>query len=157
MKPLAASLLALASLTVAILPLFIQRPFEAQTPGLMAIAYELRRWGPVLTVALGLLTIAFAWSAGRRARWWAKALLVLPPAVAIGAAWFTFQNPFEWIFNRLPDVRYAAVREATFVEPSDLVIAVTLDGDSAAYPIRQLAYHHMVNDRIGRTPAVVTY
>ena len=28
---------------------------------------------------------------------------------------------------------------------------------AAAYPIRQMAYHHLVNDRIGRTPAVVTY
>ena len=44
-----------------------------------------------------------------------------------------------------------------FVDPNDLVLAVSADGDAAAYPIRQMAYHHLVNDRIGRTPAVVTY
>ena len=48
-------------------------------------------------------------------------------------------------------------RTAGFVDPDDLVLAVRVGDDSAAYPIRQMAYHHLVNDRIGHTPAVVTY
>ena len=51
----------------------------------------------------------------------------------------------------------ARPRTASFVEPDDLVLAVRVGDDAAAYPIRQMAYHHLVNDRIGRTPAVVTY
>jgi len=50
-----------------------------------------------------------------------------------------------------------AARDSTWVEPNDLVLAVSRDGDAAAYPIRLIAYHHIVNDRIGRTPSVVTY
>lgn len=75
----------------------------------------------------------------------------------LGATWFAHQNPFEWMFNPLAAPRYAAVADATFVDDGDLVLAVAVDDDSAAYPIRQLAYHHLINDRIGRTPAVVTY
>jgi hypothetical protein len=61
------------------------------------------------------------------------------------------------MFNPLAHPGFVPAPQASFVERGDLVLAVTLDGDAAAYPIRQLAYHHVVNDRIGRTPAVVTY
>ena len=61
------------------------------------------------------------------------------------------------MFNPLPQPQFVAAAQATFVDPNDLVLAVSVDGDAAAYPIRQMAYHHLVNDRIGRTPAVVTY
>ena len=44
-----------------------------------------------------------------------------------------------------------------FVEPQDVVLAVSLKGDAAAYPVRQLAYHHLVQDVVGGLPLVVTY
>ena len=31
------------------------------------------------------------------------------------------------------------------------------NGEAAAYPIRQLAYHHLVQDIVGGVPIVVTY
>ena len=77
--------------------------------------------------------------------------------MAIAAAWFARQNPFEWMFNPLPRPQFVSAATAAFVDSNDLVLAVSVDGDAAAYPIRQMAYHHLVNDRIGRTPAVVTY
>lgn len=149
--------LAIVAAAVAALPIIVHRPFGTQTPATMTLAYELRHWGPIVTVVLAIATIAFVVSTGPSVRWWAKALLLVPVALALGAAWFARQNPFEWMFNALPQARYAPVRDASFVEPHDLVLAVSLDGDAAAYPIRQIAYHHIVNDRIGRTPAVVTY
>ena len=36
-------------------------------------------------------------------------------------------------------------------------IAVTLGGESRAYPIREMGYHHVVNDRLHGLPIVVTY
>ena len=32
-----------------------------------------------------------------------------------------------------------------------------VNGLSLAYPVRQMAYHHVVNDMFGTTPVVVTY
>ena len=61
------------------------------------------------------------------------------------------------MFNPLPRPSFVAAGAASFLEPGDLVLAVRVGDDAAAYPIRQMAYHHLVNDRIGRTPAVVTY
>ena len=149
--------LPIAAAAVALLPVLVGDPFGTQTPATMTLAFTLRRWGPLVTAILAIAAVASALSAGRRARWWAKALLVPPLAIALGAVWFARQNPFEWMFNGLPQPRFVPVERASFVEPNDLVLAVTIDGDAAAYPIRQIAYHHIVNDRIGRTPAVVTY
>jgi hypothetical protein len=38
-----------------------------------------------------------------------------------------------------------------------MVIAVEIAGDAVAYPVRQMAYHHLVNDVVGGRPVVSTY
>ena len=73
------------------------------------------------------------------------------------AAWLSHQNHFEWMFAPLPDARYARARDATFLGPSDMVVAVELKGDAVAYPVRQMGYHHVVNDFVGGVPVVSTY
>ena len=151
-----AAVAALAALVV--VPLVIDQPFGAQTPRIMALAFAMRRWSPVITLAAAALVIAFGVSLWRRTRRVVvKAALAAAVAVSLAMVWFARQNPFEWMFNPLPQTRYVPARDASFVADSDLVLAVTLDNDASAYPIRQLAYHHLVNDRIGHTPAVVTY
>ncbi len=149
--------LALAAAAIAAAPLLLQQPFGSQTPGGMWLAHTARIWGSPLTVALSVLVITAVLLAARRAPWWGKALLTIPVAAVLAAAWFARQNPFEWWFNGLAQPAFVAAREVTFVEPTDLVLAVSRNGDAAAFPIRQIAYHHIVNDRIGGTPAVVTY
>ena len=61
------------------------------------------------------------------------------------------------MFAPLKNAEYARAREATFVDDADMVIAVELNGDAVAYPIRQMAYHHVVNDEVGGIPVVSTY
>lgn len=150
--------LALIAAAIAAAPVVLQKPFGAQTPTGMWLAHGARTWGTPLTIGLAVVTIALVLSAARGARGWARALLAVPVAAALAAAWFARQNPFEWWFNALGAPSFVAARQAAaFVEPGDLVLAVTADGESAAYPVRLIAYHHIVNDRVGRTPAVVTY
>jgi hypothetical protein len=43
------------------------------------------------------------------------------------------------------------------VDKDDIVIAVRINGRSRAYPIREMAYHHVVNDTVAREPIVSTY
>ena len=149
--------LAAAAVALVAVPIAIDQPFGAQTARTMQSAYALRRWSPIVTMAIAIGTIALVVGLMRRARWWVRALWTVPLVVTVAAAWLAWQNPFEWMFNPLAHPGFVPAPQASFVERGDLVLAVTLDGDAAAYPIRQLAYHHVVNDRIGRTPAVVTY
>ncbi len=43
------------------------------------------------------------------------------------------------------------------VLPQQLVIGVTLNGQSRAYPIELIGYHHQVRDSVGGIPVMVTY
>lgn len=73
------------------------------------------------------------------------------------AAWFARQNHFEWMFHPLAHSDYVQASEATFVQPDDMVLAVNVGGESVAYPVRQLAYHHLVQDVGGGEAIVATY
>ena len=37
------------------------------------------------------------------------------------------------------------------------MLAVERNGEAAAYPVRQVAYHHIVQDVVGGVPVAVTY
>ena len=156
-KRLAVAALPVAVAAIVVLPLALDRPFAAQTPRLMAWVYALRQWLPLVAAAGAAATLAIAIRAWPRSRIVAKTTLAAAVVVTLAAAWFARQNVFEWSFNPLPRPSFVSARAASFLEPGDLVLAVRAGDDAAAYPIRQLAYHHLVNDRIGRTPAVVTY
>lgn len=47
--------------------------------------------------------------------------------------------------------------EATFLRDNDEVIGFVVDEIPRAYSVRMLAYHHVINDQIGKTPLTVTY
>ena len=148
--------LALAAFVLA--PLYLDQPFAPQTSRSLAAAYYFRRWSPIVTVVAGVFFVVLAlrsWDQWRSRS--ARLLLVGAIAVTAGAVWFARVNAFEWMFNPVPHPRFVEASRASFVEPRDLVLAVDANGDRAAYPIRQLAYHHLVNDTIGGVPAVVTY
>jgi hypothetical protein len=61
------------------------------------------------------------------------------------------------MFAPLPDARFVRAANADFVTPDDMVLAVAVGSDAAAYPVRQLAYHHLVEDAVGPVPIVATY
>jgi hypothetical protein len=141
-----------------LVPIAIDQPFGAQTPQSMAWAFAMRSWSPIVTLIVAALVVALGvllWTQTRSIA--VKTALTAAVAVSLATVWFAHQDPFEWMFNPLPGARYVPARDASFVAESDVVLAVSLQGDEAAYPIRQIAYHHIVNDRIGTTPAVVTY
>jgi hypothetical protein len=150
--------LALALFASVFVPAFLIRPFKPQTATAVAVAYRLRVLSPWIT-ALGLPLVLFlAFRLVRsRLRLWQWAPLVVLVGLAGLAAWFARQNHFEWMFHPLPSPAYARARTARFVSDDDMVIAVALNGDAVAYPVRQMAYHHVVNDVVGGEPVVSTY
>lgn len=47
--------------------------------------------------------------------------------------------------------------QADFMKDEDLVVSVTFDGQTRAYPLRILVWHEIVNDVVGGHPIAVTY
>ena len=158
--PWAAALLAVVAVAVALvwIPAWTMRPSLPQSAAAMSRAYALRRLAPAATlVALGA-GAALAWRLWRRSRWVGRSLAAVALVPLAAAAWFARQNHFEWLFPPLPHPGYApAAAAASFVEPGDMVLAVQVRGEAAAYPVRQAAFHHVVEDVVGGTPVAVTY
>jgi hypothetical protein len=128
-------LLVLISLAMVLPPVWIVQPFKPQSERGLALSYVLRRWSPIVTLAasvLAVMIVAWLWSDTRR--WWRKAVFVL---IAVPLL--------------------ASTNEATFINDTDIVIAVENNGEAVAYPIRFMAYHHVVQDVVGGTPIVATY
>ncbi len=45
-------------------------------------------------------------------------------------------------------IRNLKLRQAAAVDKDDMVLAVQINSESRAYPIREMAYHHVVNDTV---------
>ncbi len=60
-------------------------------------------------------------------------------------------------FISLDDPEMIAATTATWLDGDDIVIGVAQNGEARAYPIKQAAYHHVINDTIGGEPYLVTY
>lgn len=52
---------------------------------------------------------------------------------------------------------FESVTDVSWLAPSDRVLAIDLDSDARAYPIRILNWHEIVNDVVGISPIVISY
>jgi uncharacterized membrane protein YhaH (DUF805 family) len=149
-------IIAAMALAVVLIPAMVIQPFRPQSPRGLEISFTLKRIAPVFTIVTLIACLVVVVKLWRGARW-SRIALVLLMVPAMLSAWFARQNHFEWMFNPLAKAGYVTANAATFVADSDLVMAVARNGEAAAYPIRQLAYHHLVQDTVGGIPIVVTY
>lgn len=54
-----------------------------------------------------------------------------------------------------PDV--VAAEAVSFLQPDDRVLGVTVNGESRAYPVSMMTFHHVANDVVGGEPVLVTF
>jgi xanthine/uracil permease len=153
-------MLLIAAVTTAIvaIPVWLIQPFAPQTAGKVELSYYLRSWSPILTIVFSLAAIALAILLWRRSkRWFSRVPLMVPLFIIFFFTWFAQQNHFEWMFNPLHQAKFASVADAHFIKDDDMVIAVDINGDAVAFPILQMAYHHVAQDVVGGTPITATY
>lgn len=150
-------LITLIALAIVIIPVWLIQPFKPQSTRALEVSYMIRNWSSKVTVIAMGIGVFLVMRLGRRAPRWRRALLVIAMVPLLGATWFARQNHFEWMFNPLANAAYVRANEAEFVEDSDIVIAVEGNGEAVAYPVRLMAYHHLVQDVVGGTPIVSTY
>ena len=151
-------LIVAAAIAFVVVPVFLIQPFRPQTERGLAVGYYVRGLAPWATVALLLVALVLVvrmWRASRR--WWAKALVVLLLLPVGASVWASRQNVYEVMFNPLGSPAYARAEEADFVGADEMVLAVERGGERVAYPVRLMAYHHLVADTVGGTPLVATY
>lgn len=147
-----------AALALVVVPVWLIQPFKPQTERALAVGYEVKRFAPWATIALALgalVLVVRMWRASRRR--WAKVVMLLLLLPVGACVWAARQNVYEVMFNPLQGAAYARPGEVDYISDEDMVLAVERGGERAAYPVRLLAYHHLVADRVGDVPIVATY
>jgi len=56
-----------------------------------------------------------------------------------------------------PEFIPAGHPDSSSVDDREMVMGVSIEGESRAYPLRIMAYHHVVNDVIGKRAIVLAY
>jgi Protein of unknown function (DUF3179) len=147
----------IVAVAIIAIPTFTIMPFKAQSAAGVEWSYHLRRWSPLVTGLAALVFIGLCAKLWRGAWWYGRAAMFVMFVPLAAVTWFARQNHFEWMFNPLPNAAYASVSETKSVADNEMVMTVALNGEVAAYPVRQMAYHHIVNDVVGGQPITATY
>ena len=74
--------------------------------------------------------------------------LVLTLLVVAFSAVMSRLNYFEWMFHPIEGPQFLA-QSASKLDPKEMILAVRFGDDDRAYPISQMAYHHVLNDVVG--------
>jgi hypothetical protein len=139
-------------------PIYVIRPFRPQGPRELIAALAVSRFGPLLATVSALAAVAAAIACWRtRGPGLARMLVVASAMLVCVLAVLARANVYE-------QVMFHPVEHAAFVAASDVklnsddkLIVVKIGGSARAYPIREMAYHHVVNDVVGGTAVAATY
>jgi hypothetical protein len=152
---------ALAAIGLFFIPAFIIRPFRHQTASGLDLAMALRQRAPWGTLIAALVCVIFAlilWGAanrGGRDRW-RKVVIVSVVVLVAFSAVMARLNYFEWMFHPVDSPQFEAA-SASKLDQGEMILAVRYGSDARAYPIREMAYHHVLNDVVEGIPVAVTY
>jgi uncharacterized membrane protein len=150
------SLCALGAVGLFFIPAFIIRPFRHQGPRALLLAITLRQRAPLGTVIAGLACLILAVALWRTASRWHKSILALTLLVVGVSAVMARLNYFEWMFHPIDGAQFVAQADSK-LDAKEMIMGVRLSGDARAYPISQMAYHHVLNDVVAGVPIAVTY
>jgi len=137
-------------------PAFIVWPFRHQTPSGLVTAMAMRQHAPIGTLVAFLICLLFAavlWHADNLRR---KIFICSILLFAAFSAVMSRLNYFEWMFHPIDSPQFVAA-SASKLAAGEMILAVRFGSDARAYPISQMAYHHVLNDIVADVPIAVTY
>jgi hypothetical protein len=154
---LAAALAALVSLACFAYPAYVIRPFRYQGATELRAALfvaQIGTWLSIICVVACVALVLFAWPGLRG--WLRRSAAILCVIVTVAGAYLARFNLYEQMFHPIRGPQFEATGAAK-IDSDDMVIAIRVNRADRAYPIRQIAYHHVVNDTLGGVPIVATY
>lgn len=138
------------------IPAFIIRPFTHQSVSGLAWAMALRQSASLPTLIAAVVCVALAlllWDSGNLRR---KIVLSCIVVLVLFSAVMSRLNYFEWMFHPVDSAQFEA-EGASKLPEKEMILAVQYGRDARAYPIREMAYHHILNDVVQGVPIAVTY
>lgn len=150
------SLAALAGVGAFFIPAFIIRPFAYQSPRGLLIAMAVRDRAPIISLVAAIVCLLFAAALWHSTKKWSRVGLSAIVVFVSVSAVMSRLNYFEWMFHPVQSPQFDA-ESASKLDKGEMILTVGYGADSRAYPIREMAYHHIVNDVVQGVPIAVTY
>jgi hypothetical protein len=150
------ALSAIVSIGFFFIPAFIIRPFTHQSATGLALAMALRQRAPLPTLVGAILCAFFAFLLWRSDSLRRKIALSVVLVLVVFSAVMARLNYFEWMFHPVDSPQFEA-EAASKLAGKEMILAVQYGRDARAYPIREMAYHHILNDVVQGVPIAVTY
>jgi hypothetical protein len=146
-----------ASLICVLYPIYVIRPFRAQGARELTVALAIMRWRPPITVISTIAGFAALFLYARSgARLWRRIAAALVWSFVFALAILARVNIYEIMFHPNDHPSFATAPRMN-LNKDEKVIAVKIGGEARAYPIRSMAYHHLINDVVDRHAIVATY
>jgi hypothetical protein len=137
-------------------PAFIIRPFKYQSPTALHTALVFRQVAPGGTILAACAVLILMWVLWSRTGRFQRIAMVVAGVLVLGAATMARMNYFEWMFHPVAQPGFLKADDVK-LDASEMVLALDFNGEARAYPVREMAYHHIVNDVVGGVPVAVTY
>ena len=137
-------------------PAFIIQPFRYQSPPALSLALVLRQRAPLGTLVAACICLLLALPLWRIAPRWQRIVLAVAMLLVAFATVMARMSYFEWMFHPVDSPQFEAETQSK-LDSAEMIMALRFGNDARAYPIREMAYHHIVNDMVGTVPVAVTY
>ena len=133
-------------------PLFVNNPFHVQGERELQLAlWTVRQqvWIEYILGATALVALRLLWrGAARRG--------LMPATVIIAAIGLNHVDIYSLLFHRMDRPEFDDAAQSGLAKQAK-VLGVRVNGAARAYPVLPLAYHHVVNDRLGGVPLAATW
>jgi amino acid transporter len=146
-----------ASLFCVVYPFYVIWPFRAQGArelGIALLVMQFRSAATLISVAAALAALVFYWRA--QPRKWRRAFATAGAAFVCILAALARVNIYELMFHPDDHPSFAAAAGMK-LDKDEKVIAVKVGSAARAYPIRNISYHHVINDVLDKVAIVATY
>jgi riboflavin transporter FmnP len=137
-------------------PAFIIRPFARQTSNGLYWAMAIHHRAPIISLVCALASLIIVAMLWRRSTTFAKAGLAALMVVVTTSAVMSRLNYFEWMFHPVESAQFDN-ESGSKLDNAEMILAVRFGSDARAYPIKEMAYHHILNDVVEGVPVAVTY
>jgi Protein of unknown function (DUF3179) len=120
------------------------------------LAMSLRQrapWGTLIATVVCVFFTLVLWQADNLRR---KIVLCSILLLVAFSAVMSRLNYFEWMFHPVDSAQFES-EAASKLDAGEMILAVRFGADARAYPIREMAYHHILNDVVNGVPIAVTY
>ena len=146
----------IAGVALFMFPAYVIQPFKFQSAKALTAALTVRTFAPLGTAVALVVAVLLAFFLLPRTSKFGRGMVVAGMVLVGAAAVMARMNYFEWMFHPVPSPGFEAAAKSKLAD-SEMVLTVSYNGQARAYPIREMAYHHILNDEVGGVPVAVTY